>query len=415
MQDTIGGMGQMGTSGTRWATPGRRWCAIAGAALTAGALVLGCTPPPTGSTPTTTVVADPMPPIVHSFVVKGVQAAPAVITLGWHVSDPNLDPLTCRIDGDGDGVVDLTIERCGGTGSRNVTIDVPGQVTASIEVTDGNSAPVTATRTYTVPTGIDEPLDIELRGLDALDPAVASAFTAAVARWERTIVRGLPDYAPPPRPSCLPASVPDLPAFVDDIIVDVSTPNIDGVGNILGRAGPTCVLLSTELGFHGIMEFDAADVAAMLADGTLADVVAHELGHVLGFGTLWDMSWATGGVRRLLDGRGGADPRFNGVRAVAEHSRYGGTGNVPVESGGGAGTRDSHWRELTFDNELMTGFIDRATNPLSRLSIASMADLGYRVDLSQADPYTPPGGAALRQSPLAEVEGEMVRPPVGLG
>jgi len=38
--------------------------------------------------------------------------------------------------------------------------------------------------------------------------------------------------------------------------------------------------------------------------------------------------------------------------------------------------------------ELMTGFISSASNPLSRTTVASVRDLGYVVDLSQADPYT---------------------------
>ena len=35
------------------------------------------------------------------------------------------------------------------------------------------------------------------------------------------------------------------------------------------------------------MSFDTADLARMEADGSLTDVILHEMGHVLGFGTLW--------------------------------------------------------------------------------------------------------------------------------
>jgi hypothetical protein len=68
----------------------------------------------------------------------------------------------------------------------------------------------------------------------------------------------------------------------------------------------------------------------------------------------------------------------------------GGTGNVPVENTGGLGTRNGHWRETTFGNELMTGFLNSGKNPLSRLTIASLRDLGYIVNLSVADPYKRP-------------------------
>jgi hypothetical protein len=72
----------------------------------------------------------------------------------------------------------------------------------------------------------------------------------------------------------------------------------------------------------------------------------------------------------------------------------GGTGytagkKVPVENEqGGGGTRDSHWRESVFDNELMTGFLNAGANPLSVVTVESFADLGYVVDPTGADAYT---------------------------
>ncbi len=61
---------------------------------------------------------------------------------------------------------------------------------------------------------------------------------------------------------------------------------------------------------------------------------------------------------------------------------------VPVANRGGPGTRDGHWRESIFGNELMTGFVGPGRDlPLSTVTIASLADLGYQVDLNAADPY----------------------------
>jgi hypothetical protein len=383
----------------------------------AGTLVLGaCTPPPSGSTPTTTApyTGEPVPPVVQSFTVKSsISPAPSLVTLTWNVTDANLDSLTCEIDGNGDGVFEIAVTNCNVASSRNVSIPNPGTVTAALRVSDGTFPAVTATRAFTVPSGSTESFDITMRGLETLSPQVAAAFQAAKTRWESIIARGTPDVSIGARPSCLPSDVPDLPSVIDDIVVDVSTPAIDGPGKILGQAGPTCVLMSNELGVHGIMQFDSADVSILLGDGTLTDVVAHELGHVLGFGTLWDMSWAPGGVRNVLSGAGSSDPRFTGVRAVAEYALMGRAGNVPVENSGGPGTRDSHWRESTFANELMTGYINLPTNPLSRMSIASMADLSYRVNIAAADSYQLPGGALARlMQPSAEDYGEILRPPV---
>src|SRR5205085_2342388 len=63
-----------------------------------------------------------------------------------------------------------------------------------------------------------------------------------------------------------------------------------------------------------------------------------------------------------------------------------------------AGTRDSHWRETVFKNELMTGFVGSAGNPLSRMTVGSLKDLGYVVDMSAAEPYALPNLVALAEA-----------------
>ena len=129
------------------------------------------------------------------------------------------------------------------------------------------------------------------------------------------------------------------------------------------------------------------------------------MGHLLGIGTLWDVN------RSLLTGAGTSDPRFVGVRGVAEWSTLGGSAAVPVENTGGSGTADSHWRETTFGTELMTGYISPGSNPLSKLSIASLADLGYHVNRSVADAYSLPAGSSLRAG-VASTPGVFLRPPI---
>jgi hypothetical protein len=154
---------------------------------------------------------------------------------------------------------------------------------------------------------------------------------------------------------------------------------------ILGQAGPDFLRLGSFLPIHGIMEFDTADLANMEQSGLLRDVILHEMGHVLGFGTIWDL-------KGLLSGAGGPNPRFVGSQATQQYRAIFNTNetSVPVENTGGAGTRDGHWRESIFKNELMTGYADPPPNPLSRITAASMADLGYVVNLNAADPYSKP-------------------------
>lgn len=60
---------------------------------------------------------------------------------------------------------------------------------------------------------------------------------------------------------------------------------------------------------------------------------------------------------------------------------------VPTETDGGAGTACLHWDESCFQSELMTGF-NTGDQELSRVSIATLEDMGYVVDYSQAGPFS---------------------------
>jgi hypothetical protein len=135
------------------------------------------------------------------------------------------------------------------------------------------------------------------------------------------------------------------------------------------------------LTLYGVMFFDTDDLAFLQENDVLDEVVVHEMGHVLGIGTLWNFG------RTLLQG-GATDPRFVGPNAIAGFHEVGGRGaTIPVEEDGGPGTRFGHWDDETFDTELMTGFIALGESPLSVMTIGSMQDLGYVVDNSAADRY----------------------------
>ncbi|HZN36510.1 MAG TPA: hypothetical protein VFB80_21925, partial [Pirellulaceae bacterium] len=46
-------------------------------------------------------------------------------------------------------------------------------------------------------------------------------------------------------------------------------------------------------------------------------------------------------------------------------------------------------------NEIMTGWIGPGTSlPISRITVASLADLGYSVNIAAADPFAPPGSVS---------------------
>ena len=227
---------------------------------------------------------------------------------------------------------------------------------------------------------------IEVRFLSGLSPTQQAIFDQAVARWQAVITGDLPDVSLNiGAGACGEPSIPSTSTVVDDLLIFAQGTAIDGVGRILGQAGP-CSVRSSGLPIYGRMRFDQADLDELEVEGRLLDVVIHEIGHVLGFGSLWNF-----GPFSLLSDEGGPDPFFTGANALTAFNSVGGaayTGNpVPVENTGGPGTADSHWREFQFKSELMTVFIERGTNPLSVVTIGSLADMGFVVDAGVADAY----------------------------
>jgi hypothetical protein len=156
------------------------------------------------------------------------------------------------------------------------------------------------------------------------------------------------------------------------------------------------------------MQFDTADIDELETSGDLLDVIVHEMGHVLGIGTNWDFDPFfdlldyepnTGGGVECADPSTvfTTPPTYTGVNGVAAWTTsLGGTGNVPVDGENGPGTWCAHWDEDTFGNELMTGFLDAGSNPLSILTARSLQDIGFTVDLDAVDPYVVPAAPSLR-------------------
>lgn len=233
---------------------------------------------------------------------------------------------------------------------------------------------------------------IDVRFLTPMSPARQAAFTNAASRWEALIYGDVPNIAVNLAPGSCGANSPRLQETVDDIVIYATVDSIDGPDNVLGAAGPCAIRSSGKLPVAGAMLFDSADVAQLEADGQLELVIMHEMGHVLGYGTIWtDLN--------LLKNAGGSNAHFSGATAIQAFDRLGGQGfsggsKVPVENcvgfppdTCGGGTQDAHWRELVFVNELMTGYLDPGGNPLSVVTTASLGDLGYVVNYAASDAY----------------------------
>lgn len=275
-----------------------------------------------------------------------------------------------------DGSYQLTLTA--GTVVIRETLPSGWQATApssgSYSVTVTSAAPVTgkdfgnrATTTSTPGSSGEFDIDLTFVGLTASQEAIADQ---AAARWEAVIVGDLPD-------------VRYRGTTIDDVSITISFESIDGSGNILGEAGPEALRSGSSLPYRGSVIIDTADAAALESDGELLDVLTHEIGHVLGLGTIWDIKGLLSGTR--------SNPIFTGSQATAAYNELFGTqaSGVPVEATGGSGTALAHWREAVFVNELMVGTIHSGGMALRTVTVASMADLGYTVNMAAAEPYTP--------------------------
>src|SRR5688572_24721318 len=225
------------------------------------------------------------------------------------------------------------------------------------------------------------PFNISVRYIVEPSLAQRAAVDSAVARWRKAIIRDLSDVPMNLSAGRCFTAQPAIAETVDDLLLYVEFVAIDGVGKILGQAGPCFIRLENDLPIIGFLQLDVADLVNQEARGALPDLVMHEIGHVLGIGALWNL-------KQLLAGVSTDDPTFVGPNALAAYRTLGGTANgVPVENTGSSGTRDTHWRESVFRSELMTGFMSSVPNPLSAMTVASLQDLGYTTNSGAAAAY----------------------------
>lgn len=211
------------------------------------------------------------------------------------------------------------------------------------------------------------------------DSAYKSYFVSAAQRWSEVIMGDLADVGQ-----------------VDDLKITANVSPIDGVSGVLGNAGPSAMRTNAQGGlpYLGTMTFDSADMANMVSNGTLTGVILHEMGHVLGLGTLWSAKALLDLTSGFQSGGSTYYSKYTGSYALAEYKALPG-GNtsatsIPLENNTasyGAGSLGSHWRESIFNSELMTPSAN-GSFAISRMTVGSLKDLGYEVVFSAANSYT---------------------------
>jgi hypothetical protein len=233
--------------------------------------------------------------------------------------------------------------------------------------------------------------NIGLQFVSTVTATQRQAFTDARLRWENAITADVEDIALASAAGECGTGSPAVNQTIDDVVILVNVVAIDGAGGTLASAGPCWIRDPGFLPILGTMKFDIADLQVIESQGQLSSVILHEMGHVLGFGTVWDLQGLLANPSFPSDP--GADTHFTGAQGISAFNNAGGVAyvagaKVPVENNAQAGQADGHWRESVFDNELMTAFINPGQNPLSAVTIASLADDGYAVDLAAADAYS---------------------------
>lgn len=358
------------------------------------------------SEPTGATLAD-----AESTVTLRDDDAPPTISIGdVTVTEGETAEFTVRLSQASERPVSVRFVAAGGTASPGDDSDSdyfdevsgrlnfePGQTTATIQVETYDDSRVEDTETFvvvlsspvnaTVADGSGQAVivdndesqfDVAVQFLDeGLTVNQQAEVLAAAERWTSIITGDLPDAL---------ITFPDgQQVLIDDLGVLVQVASLDG--NTLAQGGVVESTLrpDSRLPAIGAVVINADTLPILDATGQLGTVILHELGHALGYGTLWQ-------ELGLVIDTATNDPRFIGEAATREYNAIFGVSesSVPVENAGGPGSSGGHWRESVFQNELMSSGLNTGLpQPLSRVTAAAMQDLGYEVNLNAADEFQP--------------------------
>lgn len=225
----------------------------------------------------------------------------------------------------------------------------------------------------------------------------------AACRWEQIITGDLTDIV-----LTFPGGTSRCPAVigrpVDDLLLFVGELTMPSFPSQTGLGG-FCNVRFNDGSF--LPQIGFIDLALNRQPLDFLQTAIHEIGHVLGIGTLWNINIES--FRPLVQ-LGGSDPRFVGMAGVSQFQQLGGVGGVPLQVGSAG-----HWRSRDEDpvsnlgREVMTPTsIQGQRQSLSRVSAAALQDLGYVVNLGAADPFdfAQPQVGEPRLNPLPVDRGE---------
>ncbi len=381
------------------------------------------------------------PEALDDIPVHFLEAGESVeIAMSSYFSDPDGDALTYDPATSSAGVV--TASATGG--ALTVTAGTRGTATLTVTASDPDGLEAESSFTVAVMSADIGSYDIDLISLTPMTETHAAAFGEAAEKWMAVLAdTELPDM---PVSASIPIGCWELTSdrrveSVDDLLLVLSVKEIDGRAGTLGSAG-FCRARESNLPWMGAMRFDEADLDWLDEEGDLEELILHEIGHTLGIGTAWrdhdlledpTLTW----FLFTWVHSPGQDAHFSGPLATAAFNEAGGDaytdgGKVPVENCLGRGSADSHWRESYWSEDLRGGDCREGEvllggelmspvntlgvrEPLSRITIQSLADLGYTVAVDEAEAYAlPERDEARRYDPrrMLEYGDDILRGPI---
>ncbi|MDG3495004.1 MULTISPECIES: DUF4114 domain-containing protein [Pseudanabaena] len=276
-----------------------------------------------------------------------------------------------------------------GTHTLNLPTDISGDVLLKFSSTNGTDS------TY-----ILQGFESQAREPFNIDLEFASGITAS----QQAIIREAANFVQSLIGQGLPSAIVDG-KIIDDVNFKISATNLDGTGGTLAQTKIDFMRYGTLLPAQSITQFDFSDLDKLEQSGELGDVVKHELLHGLGFGNLWEAKGLIAYTNTPL-------MQYQGKQAVQKFQELGGlTDAISLETAG-VGSAGLHWHEALFQDEIMTadlsGGVGKAA--ISAVTLASLADLGYVVNLAKATPdYKLLGGQSFSGDGLTSEQVEAFR------
>ena len=231
---------------------------------------------------------------------------------------------------------------------------------------------------YEPPVAQKEPFNITIKGLDSPHMAAYLLFAAVAAdRWEKIIVEGLPDVGD-----------------IDDVLIEFQWGGTNE--NYLASARPSLQHLRHGSGLpcYGVITlYEPIDGYinnyADLKNSDITKIIFHEMGHILAF-DFWVIAY--GGQQDKIESINGT-LYFTGETAIdayrealyqqGEKLAYAIPDlRLPVEPDA------FHWRYPALKWDIMAPFF-HTDNVLTKVTICALDDMGYTVDLSQAEDPKP--------------------------